>query len=530
VISSRRDALLGLSGFAAVGAGGVAALRPDAPTGQAHADLQRRYDVLAAGAGGTLQLPAGTIEASLTMHSRKVHLRGAGRDATILVPRNPAVPIVRSSYATGTWDAVTISDLTIRGTGSGVGLGYGDAAGDQFAGRTILRNVKFADLEKCISRPTGNIGLTLEDCQFEDASYHIWGKSYRAPDGDIMHNGVLSVRRCHFQRASKAVVYIDSDVLGSGQIVFDQCLFESNSGFVFVFVRFEARESVPGISIRSCWNEANAIGGRNTGLVLGGRRRDPVFLFADRVASIEFHDTPPGGMILLGDTTVTTRLCALDQLDVVHADPAAGLQHHEARIFGDKVVKGTTTSVANANQKNSGPTGAIFRLPHRNGIVRPVPTGAYDTNMCGTPFLVNGTRREGTRSVTDAILPGVTLSQQLDMQSGDTFFTSTIALPVPAYVAWTFTYRLVRGAAPDFQVSGRAAISTVAPLDSADWATIGGIAFVERPLDQLGFMLRTAGPASIRLGGYQLMCFSTRQAATDMLNDRLFRDAPGRQG
>lgn len=530
---SRREALFGLSGLAAAGAGGIASLRQGAATDGvegAGGDLQRRYDALANAGGGTLELPAGTFPASLNMHSRTVHLRGAGRDATVLTPRDAGVPVLQPGYSTGTWDAVTISDLTIRGPGGGTGLGYGDADDDRFAGRTILRNVKFYDLEKCISRPTGNIGLYLEDCQFEDADYHLWGKSRRAANGEIMHNGVLSARRCHFQRATKAVLYVDSDVAGSGQINFDQCIFESNPGFVLAVARFESRDAVPGIVVRSCWNEANATGGGRSSLALGGREREPVFLFADRVASIEFHDTPPGRMVLLGDTTVTTRLSALDLLEVAHADPAANLSHHEARIFGDKVVDGLTYSLSNANQKNMGPTGAIFQLPHRGGVVRPELAGAHDVNACRAPFVVDGSRRTATTSFADAILPGAAASQQLDMRAGDEFFVNAIRIPAPGFIAWTFAYRLAGGQAPDFQVSGRAAISTVTPLESPDWATLGGVAFVDRPLDQLGFLLQASKLASVRLGGFQLVSFPTRQAATEMLNDRLFRDRPDGQG
>ncbi|MFW2851038.1 hypothetical protein ACM61V_03800 [Sphingomonas sp. TX0543] len=526
---SRRDTLLGLSGLAA-GARGDSLVFAEAPApstqGSDYADLQRRYDAIAAAGGGTLRLPAGVHNVTLVMHSRVVHLCGAGRNATILVPRNPDLPVFQQRYATAGWDAVTISDLTIKGSGKGTALDYGDTAADRFTGRTILRNVRFTGFSICVRRSSGNIGLYLEGCQFDAADYHIWGQSFRGADGLIMHDGVLSARDCHFQEAAKAVLYVDSSVPGSGQITFDTCTFESNPGFVFVFARFESRDGVPGISVRSCWNENNATGGSSHGIQLAGKYRSPAFLFADRVGLIEFSDTPPGAMVLLGDTSVVTRSCALDMLDVVEASPAATLTHYDARIFGDRVVPGLTRSLTNANQKNFGPTGAIFRLPHRIGIVRPRIDGAHAVGTCAAPMNVEGKRRVLSRSVPDAILPGLAASQQLDLVAGDAGYVATIAVPAPAYLAWTFSYRRISGAPVEFVIAGRAGISTQTTLDADAWTTIGGVAFIDRPLDQIGFLIRSAGPASIRIGGYQLICFPSRMAATEMLNDGLFRDQP----
>ncbi len=504
-------------------AAGLASVAGQSPSPTGSDDLQRRYDALAKAGGGTLRLPAGIIRTALIMHSRTVHLSGEGRNATILVPIDSQLPVLRQSYSTARWDAVTISDLTIQGMGSGTALDYGDSEEDRFNGRTILRNVRFVGFEVCIRRPTGNIGLYLEDCQFDAADYHVWGKSFRGADGSIMHNGVLSARRCHFQEAVKAVLYVDSTVAGSGQIVFDECTFENNPGFVFVFARFESRDGVPGISVRSCWNEANGTGGTASELQLAGKRRKPVFLFADHVALIEFMDTPPGSMVLVGDTTVITRSCALDLLNVVEAHSAANITHYDARIFGDKAVAGLTRSLANGNQKNFGPTGAIFRLPHRVGIILPRISEAHAVGVCDRPMIVDGKRRMVTRSVDDAILPGVTVSQQLDLAAGDAGYVGMIAVPGPTYVAWTFTYRKIAGGDVEFVVAGRAGISTLIKLNMVDWTTIGGIAFIDQQLDQLGLLLRSTNAASVRIGGYQLICFPTRAAATEMLNDGLFR-------
>lgn len=521
-----RRSLLQLSGLGVVGTAGSAAVvsttRTPAPDGGN--ELQRRYDALAAGDGGILDLPAGTMAVSLDIHSRKVNIRGAGRTATVLRPLKPGRPVLAIRHADAAWDAVTISDLSLQGDGSdGIGLGYRDDDDALFAGRTIVRNVRFAGFEKCISRPRGNIGLVLEDCQFEDAEYHLWGQSTRTASGGVMHNGALIARRCHFQRAVNAVMRSRSDVAGSGQVVFEDCIFENNPGFVFIFERFESRDSVPGIVLRSCWNEANATGTQR--LRLGGRDWAPAFIVADSVASIECQDTPPGSVVLLGDTSLITRGCALDLFDVTHADAAATVVHHDARIFGGKVVDGLTTSVVNANQKNEGPSGAIFRLPHRIATMRPAMSGSHDTSLCRSPILVDGSRRSMTQPVRDAVMPGEEISQELTLMPGDKIFLNKVAVPAGAFVAWTFSYRLVAGDPAIFQVTGSEAISTTVPTSSRDWATIGGVTFVRRTIAELGFWFTAQRTATLRLGGYQLLCLPTRSAATEHLNDRLFRSA-----
>lgn len=505
----------------------LSASRQSSTNGTEPDDLQRRYDALAAGAGGTLTLGAGTYRTNLIMHSRTVHLRGAGRDATILVPADPSRPVLNQAYRNAEWSAVTIADLTIRGSGKGVAMDYGDSDADRFSGRTDLRNIRFTAFATCIRRATGNIGLSLHDCQFDTADYHIWGRGVRTADGSIMHNGVLTAQGCHFQGASKAVVYVESAIPGSGLIAFDQCLFENNPGSVFVFARFESRDGVPGISIRSCWNEANATGGDSSSILFGDRRQPPVFLLADRVAQIEFTDTPVGTMVLRGDTTVLTKACALDLLDVVASDPASNVTHDDARVFGGKVIDGLTRSLANGNQRNSGPAGAIFRLPHRIGIVHPEPTGVHSASTCITPLIVEGRRRVTTQSVADAVLPGMKISQQLEFLADDMGYVTSIAIPGRSFLAWTFTYRKVGGGDMEFVVAGREGVSTATTLGNPDWTTIGGVAFIERPLDQLGLLLRCTTPAAVRIGGYQMSTFTSRAAATEMINDRLFRAGPG---
>lgn len=526
MLTSRRS-LLAMSTVVAAGAGAsIVRNQGDGPRSDADA-LQMRYDTLVKAGGGTLSLPAGTIRTSLNLHSRLVHLRGAGRTATVLQSVDSTRPVLQAQYADAAWDAVTISDLTVAGQGQrGIGFGHDPDQRALHSGRTILRNVRFQDLETCVVRPNGNIGLWLEDCQFEDAAYHIRGTS-AAWNGQVMHGGVLVARQCHFQRATAAVVNLRSEVPGSGQVTFEECLFENNPGSVIVLERFESREGVPGVTLRSCWNEANATGGRDHRLTVDGQEYDPVFLFAKDVAAIELHDTPPGKTVLIGETSLTTRASALDMFEVVLADRSATIAHHEARLFGGRTIAGTTHSLTNANLKNEGPTGGFFHLLPRAMVSRTAVAGANDTNACRAPILLRGTRNIQTRPAADAILPGEERSQDIFLDTKDHVFLNALDTLAPdQFVLWTFAYRWLGGDAPELQVTGDAALSTVTSLARSDWSTLGGIALARTRIKSLGFWLRAEGAGQIRIGGYQLLCFPTRQAATDMLNARLFVERP----
>ncbi len=94
------------------------------------AAVKRAYESLRP-TGGTLFFPRGRYRLSLKLTSRNVHIVGEGRGASILNPVLPGGTVLRALYREGSWDAVTISDLTLLGVGKNHGNAF--AAGGQLS-------------------------------------------------------------------------------------------------------------------------------------------------------------------------------------------------------------------------------------------------------------------------------------------------------------------------------------------------------------------------------------------------------------
>lgn len=486
-------------------------------------DLQARYDSLAAAGGGVLVLPPGRVATNLTLHSRHVHLSGAGRGATRLVPRDSSLPVLRALYREGSWDYVTIANLDIGGVdGQGTGFAAGaDAyvAGDEFAGRTRFVNVSFADLTVAVRRDAGQIGLILDQCGFGAAEYHLYSVANAPGRGEIMHSGVLSVRDCHFTGARAAVAHIYSPVEGTGAVLFDNCIMERNPGFVFHVPAFANADATTDFVVRDCWNERNATATHAT----IGKRRVPVRygLFAN-AGMIRFDGTPLGPLTLR-NAVIDTYRCPLDNLSSLDRDPRSTIRHHEARGFGSYAPIGLVSGLAAAAQSEPPGRALSFVLPHRTTL-DPVPGGRLLlSSRMQEPFVLVGSVSVATKSVSGALLPGMPSSQSVALRKGMEVFPAPVAVPAGSWLVWLFAYRLAAGSGSFFQVSGDRGISARRPLDSSVWETLGGMAEVVPGAREISLWMIQDGPsAEIVLGGYNLVAFDTRQAALDFLNSGHF--------
>lgn len=491
-------------------------------TDAAGGDLQARYDRLAASGGGVLSLPPGRFAINLTLHSRHVHLSGAGRGATILTPRNPALPVLRALYREGSWNYVTVANLDIVGDKRGTGFAAGaDAyvAGDEFAGRTRFVNVGFADLTVAIRRDAGQIGLTLDQCGFGAAEYHLYSVANAPGSGEIMHAGVLTTRDCHFSGARVAVVHIDSPVAGTGAVLFDNCIMERNPGFVFHVPAFANGDAVTDFVVRDCWNERNATAAQVT---VGGRRVPVRYGLFANAGMIRFDGTPLGSLTLR-NAVVDTYRCPLDNLSLLERDARSTIRHHEARGFGSYAPLGLVTSLAAAAQSEPPGRALSFVLPHRTSLTGSSGGRVLLSSRTQEPLVLVGSVSVATRSESGAILPGVRSSQRVTLRRGMQVFPAPSPVPPGSWLAWLFTYRLVSGNAPFFQVSGDRGISARRLLNAYNWETLGGMAEVAPGAREISlWMIQDDDDAELLLGGYNLVAFETRQAALDFLNSGSF--------
>lgn len=494
----------------------------DVTVGQAE-DLQEHYDRLAAAGGGVLAIPPGLFATNLTLYSRNVHLSGAGRGTTRLTPRDPTQPVLRALYRDGSWSYVSIANLDIVGSGGrGTGFAAGTdsyVAGDELAGRTRFINVGFTDLSVAIRRPAGQLGLTLEQCGFGPADYHLHAVANPPSRNQLMHAGVMTVRDCHFTGARIAVAHIDSPVIGTGAVLFDNCIMERNPGFVFYVPAFADVEATTDFVVRDCWNELNATAAQ---IAVDGRPVPACYGFFQNAGMVRFEGTPLGPLILRNAVVETSR-CPLDNLTKIEKDAASTIRHHEARGFGGYAPLGLATSVAAAAQSEPPARALSFVIPDPVRMTK-VPSGKTLLSLrMDTPCVLVGTVSVATQSVPGAALPGLKTSQRLSLQRGMKLFPQPVPVPPESWVVWLFTYRLVSGEGPFFQVSGDRGISARRRLESPAWETLGGMAEVAPGAREISLWLsQEDDQAEVRLGGYNLLAFASRQSALDFLNSGIF--------
>lgn len=485
--------------------------------------VQAAYDALVRRGGGTLQFPPGFFRLSLELGSRNVQLRGAGRLATQLLAPAPGAVVLRGTYRSGTWDTVTIADLSVSGGGHVGAIGFragsdGATKDDEFAGRTRFENVRFGDLDTCIDRPRGQIGLTIDKCQFEDARVHLSATARADAARALMHAGNILVRGTHFQRASDAVFRIDSPVTGSGQVTFEDCIMEANPGIVFDVRSLNAVDSVPAMLVSRCWNEQNATAAQ---VNVDGRPERPVYARLSDCSLIRFEDTPLGPLALR-NSVVRTLDCSLDQLTTVTRDKASLLEHTRARMFSGQVPPGRVDSIE-ATYLNTAGHGVGFVLSHPRALSRGFRDALKISLLPDRPIEFSGTAAVTSVPVADTILPGLTTGQQLELAPNAQVFPSPIALTNDQWIAWLYVYRHVGGSIPTLSVTGSQGLTLEMPLEAAEWCTLGGMALVSGNAPAISFWHRCKGtPATIHIGGMNLLAFPTRQAARDFLNGGLF--------
>lgn len=475
--------------------------------------IQQMYDALAAGGGGTLYFAAGTHKVSLALNSRAVRIAGAGMGATILTPAAPNQPVLEAGYNSGSWSIVEVADLSIEGNGTEIGFRAGHQPRhplDEYAGRTLFRNVRFDRLQTCISRPYGQIGLWLQNCVFGSAEYHLYSIGTVVP-GDPMHAGNLVARDCHFSGASKAVFLMKSQAIGTGQITLDHCIMELNPGYVFYIEALNGVEGVPGMLIKSCWNEQNATA---TSVTIG-EPQGPVYAFMKNTGMIRFEDTPLGDL-RLENATVVTRDCALDLLKSVAVDRMSTLTHHDARGFGTFAPKGLVVSVAAAYQ--FGPNRALsFAMPPREWHAFSEPNGQ---------MLLS--HRTGKIALNDGALSSVAAEESLAVPTQAVRIAAADhlqLLPISAaprkhWLAWIIDCRLAAGSPVTLNLTGTSGVSSGFPIDHTSFRSVAGMTWCDAPVDALHFELTGSGlgASTVEIGRYEVMAFERRQDALAYLN------------
>jgi hypothetical protein len=395
-------------------------------------EVQQAYDQLARTGGGILFFPPGEYAVALKLSSRTVSLAGAGMGSTRLVPARPGEPVLQAVYTSGTWSVVEIADLEIRGRDGGTGFLAGHRSyqpGDEYAGRTRSVRYCFARWIAQSTGPPARSAYGSMGCVFEGGKRHLVGMGHDGP-GDPMHAGNLIARDCHFQGAGLAVCHLRSKPTGSGQIVFDNCIFELNSGYVLLVEQLNNLDATPSLTLRSCWNEANATA---ASVHIDGHASKPAFADLTNTGMVRFEDTPVGSL-RLRNATVTTLGCPLDRLTIEAQDAASTVEHYAARGFGSYQPAGLVHSVAAAYQF----------LPNRN-LFFTMPARQRRTPTSSDARLLLGGWREQVAFVDASTgVPVYPVGQGWRVNAGQQLRFSSVASIAPSqWVAWLFQYELL---------------------------------------------------------------------------------------
>lgn len=494
---------------------------------------QQAYDYrVARGIGGDLFFEDGVYRLSLNLTARGVDIRGRARVGTVLRPVSPDAPILRALYDDGGWASVTIADLSFKGdatevdgrpvySGTAFMCGHDDYQdGDHLVLSTRFERCDFVDLDVCINRPYGNIGITVEDSSFSRANYHIRA---RAMPGK-MHAGIMTIRGGHMQGAEKAVCYLDGGgIVGTGQVLFDQVTIELNNGFVFYMKNMLQPEAVPTITIRGCWNEANADRALHpvATVSIDGQQLAPEYAYLENVTHATFQDTPVGSMKLI-NSAVALVDCAVDHASV-DADINSLVDATRARSF-------THQPNFRVSSLGATPAGSAFApsfdMPHPTHFTRAERGQAAIRLDCGTPFVLFGSVK-GQETVSagtgDAALPGMTDAQDITIAAGESYFPAMVAVPARVWIAWSCTVKRLSGPPVKLALSGSSTVTGERLIEGDEWVTYRGMRDNENALAQLGLWFTgMSGVAKLRLGGLCLMTFATRQKAINWVNSGSF--------
>jgi hypothetical protein len=479
---------------------------------------------------GTLYIPAGLYHGTLTIGKGRINVKGAGvglddvnyvpTGGTVLRAADAGKPAIQIGI-NATWERMTIEGIRFAGknldfTTNAIAFGQPTHGGtDHFAGHVVIRDCLFQWLDKAILRRYGNLDVQVLNSSFRAANYHVHSTGYDGGGGDIMHAGCFGARDCHFEVAQKACHYIDSSTTGTGLYVSQNNIYESSPGFVWFVKNFNSTGAVPSLSIGPDWNEANNTAGST--VIDGASYQTQWGRFANATAVV-IHDTPVGPLEIF-NSQIRTQDCALDLLTRFLVDASSTLNHDNARSFGGNTPLGIVRSVG-AIEQPSGPSAPTYTMPGRSVLSK--QASALIANACGSVVTVTGSATRATVNAADGILPGMTVAQDLTINPGESLFPTPVAVPA-GWLVWVFAHKLISGPALTFQISGGSGLSSIRTVNSADWQTFVGSVGTPAGASSISLWI-TGGTAQsiLRLGGFALLSFSTRQKAQDFINAGIF--------
>lgn len=479
---------------------------------------------------GVLRLEPKTYSAA-TITTRTNGLTGTGIGATVINPASATGIALTSTANGGGWDFAIVENLSVTGTGTRQGIGYqfgptSYTTGAEYTGRTVFDRVGFNNLDKCINRPWGSIGLYTRNCQFGSANYHLFVSanvgSGGGGSGDVMHAGTAFLYGDNAQGAQIASNYLEGkSVIGTCQFIQRDRILEGNPGWCHYFRNCNSAGGFPGFLIDGEYIENNYTATSVT--TADGVTRAPKYLRALNTTSIVISNSCPGPMVLDG-SHVTTIACDLTNVVNCEIGSDATLSHYQARSFNSQ-VDGVTYSIgAVLNQTSL--SAPCYAMPVPLGFGSSTGTVVYAEN-CQSVISITGSAATATSSASGSALPGMLKEQQLTIANGQTLFpTATFTIPASKYLVVQYLARLISGPAitVGFGPTGFGGTFTVANANYRLYTQIlqnTGSAITGENF----WHFHGGGTSVVGIGHLSVVSFDTQQEALAYANSRLVPQA-----
>jgi hypothetical protein len=208
--------------------------------------------------GKAVYVPKGTYLVNATI-SNKTIIYGDGSSATTLKPYNTAIAAMTYSVQVGDWYYHSeIRNIGFRGTSkTGVGFTFGQTVpssyvtNDQFCHNVKFYGCYFADLQKGVQFPFGNIGTEFYSCGWGGNYYGVYTMDNKF--GSTMHAGNKYFYSGYFG-SNDVAFYYNNTPDGSGGVSFYSVIFEGNKIAAYVYAL--AHPYAP-IVFNDTWFETN---------------------------------------------------------------------------------------------------------------------------------------------------------------------------------------------------------------------------------------------------------------------------------
>lgn len=485
---------------------------------------QQALTELVSRGGDTLVVDRGTT-GPIDITTRTVTVRGKGIGPSIVRPASATGVAVRYSSTEGSWRPTVIADLQIEGIGTLQGQGFrcgpdSYAANAEYVGRAIIERVRFSNLDKCIARPFGNIGMWINESDFTAANYHLHFVASDGTDGDLMHSGNFGATNCHMIGAEKASFYIEGDVLGTGQLTFFNDIIEYNPGYVF-YVNGLATVGGPGLNVFNTWNEGNYTA---PSVTIGAETAAPVFARLIRAEANYFHDTQVGPFCLTRSCVVTNQ-SELNLLTSIETDADSTIIHHNARCFSG-TAKGLVMSLGGVAKDAGALNAGSFPMPVPRTMRTNMPN--LVRGFSGqTAIAFTGTLLRNSSDVNDdpALPAPFNRTQELTINNGETLLpTATFTIPAGKWLVWQYIARIRSGPAVQVQITGNSGIGGTIKIEGSAWRCYtaiiknGGSSITNESF----YHYHGGATTVLGIGGVALVSFDTAQEALAYANSGAF--------